>query len=458
MMKKAIIYAVFMGVISAATAKITFNVYESDGLTPFDGRNITVGTELKLIVASDANDFWAGGLFLHGENRDLAILSGSGKEPDSRDWAGSHLDSAGPEALVFRWEDSRIEGFDLFSDSNSVPGEWFVIDYTALAPGDPNVGFYEYSASWNDPNGYVTFHQVPAADFNTDGIVNLLDYSVLAFCWQADDCSDPDGCQKADLDRDGTVDVDDLLLFADDWLWGVPEPVEPNEPDPVDPLPDPNLIYQVVDADGLSEITIDIGQTVTLYVDMVTLDVNKVWAFDVEVDISDPNLGTIDNTAYDPNNPPGEGTARILADPNRWTAFDSWGPGYWQEKGIGLSGLSTGYAFEDGHLASFEFTSQGAGDMELSLINLYTTSTSGQELYPTVAGILIHQNDPYAAQSSMMLSPMSIDSMTVSEEPTYTPDELAQWLEELWEQDDGVQDMIPEEEWQDFVDSVRDAQ
>lgn len=435
-----------------AAATVTVDVYEADSTTLFDNRNIMVGTELKLIVASDANDFWSGGLFIDGGNRNLAVLSGSGKDPNSRDYSDSHWDDAGPEALVTRWEDSVIEGFDLFSDSNCVPGDWFVIDYTALTPGDPNVGFYEYSVSWDDPNGFVTFHQVPTADFNTDGIVNFLDYSLLASCWLEDDCTDPDGCQKADLDTDGTVDVNDLLLFVDYWLWGAPEPNEPNVP--ADPLPDPNLIYSIVDANGLSEITIDVGETVTLYVDMNTIDVNEVWAFETEVNISDPNLGTIDNTAYDPNDPPGEGTARILADPNRWTTFDRWGPGSQQEEGIYFMGTSASGAFQDGHLASFEFTCQGEGDVELSLTNWDTTSTSGEKLYPTLEGILIHQNDPNAQM--MMGSEMSIGTLTATDQttPSLTPEEMVKFLEDIWLADDGIQDVIDEKDWLKFIKSV----
>lgn len=458
-MKRLIVYIVLMGTIGGAWAKTTLKIYDANGLSLFDGRNVMVGTELKLMVVSDSNDFWSGGLFINGSNRDLAKLAGSGKDLNSRDYAASHLEDAGPEALVTWWEDSVIEGFDLFSDSNCLPGDWFVVDYIALAPGDPNVRFYEYSVSWDEPNDFVMFHQVPTADFNTDGIVNFLDYALLASCWFEDDCAESSTCHQTDLDSDGIVDINDLWLFTDYWLWGGTEPNETDELVSDDPLPDPNLIYRIVDENGFNEITIDVGQTVTLYVDMETLDVNEVWAFEVEVDISDPNLGTIDNTAYDPNDPPGPGTARILADPNRWAAFDRWGPGYQQEEGIYLSGVSFGGAFEDGHLASFEFTCQGHGDIELSLINWSTTSVSGDKLYPTKKTILIHQNS--MESQSMMSSEetassttMTSDSEAVLQEPSLSPDETVSLLEEIWLNDDGIQEVISEEDWQEFMESV----
>lgn len=444
---------VLLGLISSVNAKITVSVYESDGMTLFDGRKIPVGTELKLIVASDADDFWRGGLFLRDGSRDLAALSGSGYDPNTWDWTECHYSSAGLEALVTWWEDSVIEGFDLFSDpSGRAPGNWFCIDYTALAPGDPNVGIYDYSVSWDEPNDSIVFCQVPQSDFNLDGLVNFLDYMLLASCWQEDDCTDSIGCRKADLDADGVVDSGDLMLFAADWLWGAPEP---NEPTQEDPQSDPNLIYQIVDANGLDEITIDVGQTVTLYVDMVTFDVNEVWAFDIEVDISDPNLGSIDNTAYDPHNPPGTGTARILAGPNRWIIFDGWGPGYEQEQGITLSGVSAGDAFEEGHLASFEFTCQGSGDVILTLLNSSTISTTGQPCYPTVEGIRIHQTDPNIQMRDS--SSMTISSMTVNEQsiPALSPEQMIEFLETIWLQDKGIQEMISGKDWQAFLNSIQ---
>ena len=448
---KSLAYVVAMMVVLSATAtgKVTLRVYESDGQTQFDNRRIMVGEELKLVIVSDANDFWSGGLFIDDCNRNSAALSGSGKDPNSRDYSDCHLEDAGPKAEVTWWEDSVMEGFDLFSDNNSlVPGDWFEIGYTALAAGDPNVGFYEYSISWDDPNTFMTFHQVPTADFNLDGIVNFIDYSALASWWLEDDCTDPN-CQMVDISPDGVINVNDLIIFADDWLWGAPEPNEPNIPAPVIPDPDPNLVYSVVDANGLDEITINVGQTVTLYVDMATYDVNEVWAFTIEVDISDPNLGEIDNRSSS------QGTACILAGPDRWTAFDRWGPGVIQDEGIQFTGISSSGAFEEGHLASFEFTCKGAGDVELTVFSLDSTSTSGGQLYPTLEGMLIHQNDPNS--QAMGASSMMATSMSVSEEPTMTSEEMVEFLGEIWLQDDGTQEVIDEEDWKKFIESVESS-
>ena len=454
-MRRLIICAIFIGTLSGAGAKRILDIYESDGLTLFNHRNVRVGTELKLVVASDANDFWSGGVFISESDRNLATLTGWGYDPNTRDYSGCRLPDAGPDALVTRWEDSVIEGFDLFSGLYCTPGEWFEINYTALAPGNPNIGFYEYRSSWDDPNTSVTIHQVPAADFNLDGVVDLQDYSLLAYYWLADKCSPSDDCHLVDMDANGAIGLNDLLLFSEDWLWGIQEVSEP-----VGPVADPNLIYRIVDAGGFNEITIDVGQTVTLYVDMFTVDISEVWAFEVEANISDPNLGAIDNTAYDLINPPGDGTARILASPNRWTAFDRWGPGYQQQEGIVLSGICSDGAFEDGYLASFEFTCLGTGDVELSLMNWDTTSSSGEKLYPSLQGILIHQNDPYATQSmtlSAETTMTSMESTTDSQESSLSTEEMAQWLEDIWATEDEIQKTISEDRWVEFIESVRES-
>ena len=64
------------------------------------------------------------------------------------------------------------------------------------------------------------------SDFNGDGIVNYRDFAVLSKSWLHDDpavSSDPNDIvnwnPKCDLNYDDTVDVDDLAIVADAWLW-----------------------------------------------------------------------------------------------------------------------------------------------------------------------------------------------------------------------------------------------
>ena len=52
------------------------------------------------------------------------------------------------------------------------------------------------------------------ADFNNDGIVNIIDYSQLADILQVEK-----PLLMEDLDRNGVVDNIDLNLFVQYWLW-----------------------------------------------------------------------------------------------------------------------------------------------------------------------------------------------------------------------------------------------
>jgi len=56
------------------------------------------------------------------------------------------------------------------------------------------------------------------ADFNGDGVVNFLDYAVLASAWQTTP-ADGNYNDICDLVDDNSIDHADLALFVEDWLW-----------------------------------------------------------------------------------------------------------------------------------------------------------------------------------------------------------------------------------------------
>ena len=455
LMKRLLIVILAVSIIPISVAQISLNVYEHDEITPLGRRDIMVGSKVALIVTSDANDYWSGGLFIRGQDRALATLYGRDSDPNIRDYTRSHYPAAGDMARVTAWKDSFIWGFDLYgsdidlwdpnlygSDLDATAGDWFIIDYKAIGMGDPNVGFYDYSINWNDPVSVMTFHHVPTRDFNMDEIVDLSDYGTLACHWLDENCSEPNWCGGTDISRDGWVDMVDLALFEKYWLWGVP-PVEE-----LNIIPD--VTYSIVDANGLSEITMAVNESITLYLSMDAMEPNTINAFNVEVNISDPNLGSIDNRAYDFDNPPGPGTARILAQP-RNEGFDYWGPGTYQPEGIELFGASIGEPMSDGLIASFEYTCNGGGDVALDLIDWNSSGTTELE------GILIHQVDPYSQQ--MMSGGMGAPEASQLLEPVENTDvdELVRWLEQLWLDDEEVRETYSEDDWNEFVDSVRNS-
>jgi hypothetical protein len=466
--KKIIEVMVLLSLLACASAvrgQVTIAVYEADAQTPFDPNgDLMVGDQLTLIISSDTNDFWHGGVFIRAQDRALASLAAKDPDPNSRDWTGSHLEDAGDFAAVFAWEDSAIQGFDMYSfypidinsdDLTTVPGDWFIIDYYADDVGDCNVEFCHYDPNAQNPVSYISFYHVPTRDLNTDQAVDFVDFAIFAPQWSVSGCTDPNWCDGADLDRDGAVDVNDLGLFLDYWLW--PSYGEtgsgPNSPPPPPPYPeDPNIIYSIVDANDSNEITIDVNESITLYVKMVTTEANNVATFDIEVDISDTNLGSIDNTAYDPNDPPGPGTARILAQP-RDSSFDYWGPGVEHEEGIELHGASFTSAISDGNLANFVFTCEGQGDVTLQLINLGSTNTDCNPVFPKLENIVIHQVIEGMGES--MSGGMEEMSTTPTEQPDI--DEIVDWMDDVWREDEEIKDSFSKPEWNDFIDSVENT-
>jgi hypothetical protein len=460
--KKLVILILVFVMVPTVLGQVWVQVYEADGVTPFDfNSGVMVGSKLVFVVISDSNDNWSGGLFIVGQYRERGILAGRDKNPNSRDWTGSHFADAGDLAKVTAWRDSLIWGFDLYtyypvdeySEANSTaPGDWFIIDYYADEVGECNVVFYEYNdygISWREPNYVFTFFNVPARDLNSDEVVDFRDFTILSSQWNNNDCNGPDWCAGADIDRDGDVDYSDLALFVEYWLWPDSDngPDESDIPDPNYPE-DPNITYSIVDANGLSEITIDVNDSVILYVDIASSNDNNVCVFDVEVNISDPNLGSIDNTEYP------DGSAQILAEPNKDPSWDYWGPGWWQEEGIRLLGATNGCAIGDGHLASFVFTCEGPGDVTLEVKNLASFNTDYEEVFPKLTSIVIHQVDQQMMGAGSEMLGMEETMQSESTQEDVDTDELVSWLEELWLLDKEIRKTYNRAEWNEFIDSV----
>jgi len=55
-------------------------------------------------------------------------------------------------------------------------------------------------------------------DINKNDSVNAVDFSILASGWDRIDCSSPNWCDGADINKDGDIDVTDLLVLIEDWL------------------------------------------------------------------------------------------------------------------------------------------------------------------------------------------------------------------------------------------------
>jgi hypothetical protein len=205
-----------LGISSIAAAEVSTRVYLADGNTPleladpniaFVYRDIMAGTKLTIVVASDTAEYWDGGMYINGIDRDYGVLSARDCNDITRDWEGSRFEAAGQRARVRDIEDVLSQGFELNSYSSAVAGDWFIIDYTATNVGGCRVGFYDYAT----PEGMfvpvyeLVFSHVRTRDFDQDTRVGLTDFAVFALYWGAD-CSEPGQCEGTDLDADGDVD------------------------------------------------------------------------------------------------------------------------------------------------------------------------------------------------------------------------------------------------------------
>ena len=60
--------------------------------------------------------------------------------------------------------------------------------------------------------------------------------------------------------------------------------------------------------------------------------------------------------------------------------------------------------------------------------------------------------------STWPASVMQPASMSTQQAPAMTPEEQVAFLEEIWAEDDGIQEMISEDDWNAFIEKVRNAE
>ena len=228
-MKTLAILGLVLGMVPTAMAEVSTRVCLADGNTPLEladpnvplvYRDIMVGTRLTIIVHSTVGGKWDSDLSIEGQYLDYGLLSARDFNDANTvlDWEGSRFEAAGYGARVRDWEEAGVCGFMLDGHTSATPGDWFIIDYLATKVGTCEVAFYDRSVSWENPVCHLAFSHVATRDFDEDTQVGFADFAVITSYWDVVDCYEPIWCKGADLDTDGDVDVDDLIMFADYWL------------------------------------------------------------------------------------------------------------------------------------------------------------------------------------------------------------------------------------------------
>jgi hypothetical protein len=232
--------ALVFGFSSITMGEVSATVYLSDANTPLKWadpnvpyvyRDIMVDMKLKIIVSSDSNDFWSGKLEITVPDVNYGVLSARDYNDVTCFWESSVLEAAGFRARVWPYKNTCTAGIRLTNGFAAKPGDWFIVDYTATTAGLCKVSFYEYfwkaDKNYDDENppdpivsevNKFVFSHVPSRDFNRDTKVDFVDYAIISAFRGMTDCADSNWCEGTDLDTDGDVDIDDLILFADYWL------------------------------------------------------------------------------------------------------------------------------------------------------------------------------------------------------------------------------------------------
>ncbi len=112
------------------------------------------------------------------------------------------------------------------SDANSIE-----LSYSYTIPPDAIPGLkkttlqMEFNFVDNSRTLQITYNNPDSAwyaaipgDLNLSNTVNLPDFVTLSQNWQDTGCGEPDYCNRADVDKGGTVDLADLRIVAENWL------------------------------------------------------------------------------------------------------------------------------------------------------------------------------------------------------------------------------------------------
>jgi hypothetical protein len=175
----------------------------NSGSTGGGGVQATVGDATWLHTFFDTS-FWVdpGGDF-------SATLSGS--------------QSVGTLATDYTWNSTVQMVADAQSwldDPNNNFG-WGILTDETVVQTARRFGSKENTTVANRP--LLTVEYIPIADLDNSGFINLIDYSLFANEWLANDCSSiNDWCNRADMapvgSPDGDVNLADLREFVSHWL------------------------------------------------------------------------------------------------------------------------------------------------------------------------------------------------------------------------------------------------
>jgi parallel beta-helix repeat protein len=156
----------------------------------------------------------------------------------------SYSDIQGGQSQVYgsvKWGDGNIDADPMFVDTDGIDGIIGTADDNLrLLPGSPCLDMGDNtlvpSSVVVDLNGNPRFldgncdgkaiidmgaYEYVMGDLNSNDSVDMQDLDIVGTHWAETNCTSQNNwCLGVDLDRSGTVDINDLKIFVQNWLWG----------------------------------------------------------------------------------------------------------------------------------------------------------------------------------------------------------------------------------------------
>jgi hypothetical protein len=128
-----------------------------------------------------------------------------------------HLKSQGwrwdNDANNWTWDDVTSPCIDAGNPGSPLADEPMTLDVDPLNRWGENLRINMGAYGGSPQASMPPYDWALLADLSNDGIVNLADFANQAKGWQQ-----TENAQPGDLNRNGTVEINDALLMANDWL------------------------------------------------------------------------------------------------------------------------------------------------------------------------------------------------------------------------------------------------